>query len=132
MNNLIKEFSKKVIFISSILSFLTILALLIISKYSWALGIFLGSVTSYLTFIMHGNNINRLRYDIKHPSKNSFGHSLLRLGISAVALLIAFLLEWIDIIATFIGLMIIKVVILFVSVISDMKKVKNGGEVLEK
>ena len=129
MNNEIKEFSKKVIFLSIILSLITLIVLLIIRKNSLALGILLGSITSYITFLMHGNNIKRFGHDIKHPSKNAFAHSLLRLAISATALLIAFLLEWINIIATFIGLMIIKVVILIVSFLSDTKRIIKDGEV---
>lgn len=127
MNNEIKEFSKKILLINTIIAVVVTIVLLIIKKYSWALGILLGSIASDITFLMHVKNTERLGIDIKHPERNAFANSILRLVVSAVALLIAFFISWINIIATFIGMMIIKVVILIVSFTLDTKK---EGEVV--
>ena len=128
MNNELEKFEKTIILISAIISFVTAIILLICSKYSWSSGIFLGSIVSIITFIMHVNNIDRFGNGMKHPERNAFANSISRLGISAIGLLIAFFISWIDIIATFIGLMIIKVVILIVPFIIGTKETQKDGE----
>jgi F0F1-type ATP synthase assembly protein I len=127
MNDNLEKFKKTIIFITAIISVITAIILLICRKYSWSIGILLGSFVSIITFLMHVNNIDRFGSDIKHPERNAFANSILRLGISAIGLLIAFFISWIDIIATFIGLMIIKVVIFIVPFITT-KGIKKEGE----
>lgn len=128
MNSEIEEFSKKVLLINTIISMILIIVLLITLKYSWALGILLGSTSATITFLMHVKNTKRLGIDIKHPTRNAFANSILRLSVSALALLIAFFIPWINIIATFIGLMIIKVVIFIVSFLIGNREKKEGED----
>ena len=128
MNDNLEKFKKIIISISFIISAVVAIILLICKKYSWSLGILLGSIISIITFLMHVKNIDRFGSDIKHPERNAFANSILRLGVSAIGLLIAFFISWIDIIATFIGLMIIKVVILIVPFVMDTKRIKKEGE----
>lgn len=132
MNKEIKEFSKKIILINLIILLVVLIVLLILGKYSYALGYCLGSITSYITYLMHVNNVKQIGDSIHHPKRNAFAAVSLRLAISATALLIAFFVKMIDIIATFIGLLVIKVVILIAGIILEVIKNKREGEVEEK
>lgn len=128
MNNELHQFKNKILLITSIISIICVVVLLIIKKYSWSLGILLGFIVSNITFVMHVKNVDNFGNDIKHPGRNAFIGSISRLGVSAIGLLIAFFIPWIDIIATFIGLMIIKAVILVLPFIIGNERVKKEGE----
>jgi F0F1-type ATP synthase assembly protein I len=129
MNNEIKEFNKKILPINIIVLFIVLIVLLILQKYTWLLGYLLGSLTSYITYLMHVNNVKQIDGNIRHPQRNAFSKAILRLSISAIALLIALFVEMIDIIATFIGLLVIKVIILFTAIILEVIKSKKEVDV---
>ena len=107
-----------------------ILVLLILQKYSWALGYLLGALVSDITFIMHAFNVSKFGVKSINPVKSSVSSTLLRTLISAVALLIAFFVDFFDIFATFIGLVVIKIVIIITSLIifkEGKNKIEGGG-----
>ena len=59
MNDNLEKFKKTIIFITAIISVITAIILLICRKYSWSIGILLGSFVSIITFLMHVNNIDK-------------------------------------------------------------------------
>jgi 4-hydroxybenzoate polyprenyltransferase len=107
-----------------------VVVLLILRKYSWTFGYLLGSVTADITFIMHANNVSKVGITNTNPTKSSISSSIFRMLISAMSLFIAFLIEGIDIYATFVGLVLIKVVIIIVSFVFEKKNSKEykGGD----
>ena len=105
-NQEIKLFSKKVIVVNLIILVLASIVLLILNQYSWLIGYILGSVTSYITYFMHVNHA--VKFSENSGVKQSVSSSLLRTLVSAISLLIAFFVDFIDIFATFIALLIIK------------------------
>ena len=116
-NNEIRPFVKKVIFVNTIIMLITIMVLLILQKYSWAIGYLLGTIVSNITFIMHAFNVSKFGVKFVNPVKSSVSSTLFRTLISASALLIAFMVDFIDIFATFVGLVVIKIVIIITSLI---------------
>ena len=133
-NNKFRPFVKTVILVNTIIMLISIIVLLILQKYSWALGYLLGALVSDITFIMHAFNVSKFGVKSINPVKSSVSSTLLRTLISAVALLIAFTVDFIDIFATFIGLVVIKIVIIITSLIV-FRKVNHkieGGDVREK
>ena len=132
-NKAMKRLVKSVVFVNSIVMLIVIVVLLILRKYSWALGYLLGSITADITFIMHANNVSKVGVSTNNITKSSISSSLFRMLISALSLLIAFLINGIDIYATFIGLVTIKVVIIIVSFIVEKKNNEDlkGGDSLE-
>lgn len=133
-NNQIKVFAKKVMLINLAILIISSIILLIFQKYSWLLGYLLGALTSYITFIMHANSVNKLGITTKNPTKSSIASALLRLSISAICLLIALFVSWIDLLATFIGMLVIKVVIIVTTFVSSLKENRKskGGNVQEQ
>lgn len=121
-----KTFSKLIILINVILLLVVSIFLLILQKYSWVIGYLIGTITSYITYLMHVNNVNKLGVNTKNPVRNSIGSALLRLLISAVVLLISVYVNWINLYATFIGLLVIKLTIVVVGFIMEIKKTKEG------
>ena len=132
--NDIKSFVKVVILINTIIMIICVMVLLILQKYSWAMGYCLGAVVSNITFIMHAFNVSKFGVKSLNPVKSSVSSTLLRICISACALLIALFVDFINIYATFIGLVAIKIVIIITTFIvfrEDGKKIE-GGDVREK
>ena len=132
-NNQFKQFVKLVIFANTIIMLVGIIVLFILQKYSWATGYLLGSVVSNITFIMHAFNVSKFGVKFINPIKSSVSSTLFRTLISAGALFIAFMVESIDIFATFVGLVVIKIVIIITSLIvfrNDNQK-EEGGDVGE-
>jgi 4-hydroxybenzoate polyprenyltransferase len=129
-NKEINRLVKSVIFVNSIIMLIGVVVLLILRKYSWTFGYLLGSVTADITFIMHANNVSKVGITNTNPTKSSISSSIFRMLISAMSLLIAFLIEGIDIYATFVGLVLIKVVIIIVSFVVEKKNSKEykGGD----
>lgn len=129
-NKEINRLVKSVIFVNSIIMLIGVVVLLILRKYSWTFGYLLGSVTADITFIMHANNVSKVGITNTNPTKSSISSSIFRMLISAISLLIAFLIEGIDIYATFVGLVLIKVVIIIVSFVVEKKNSKEykGGD----
>lgn len=121
-----KTFSKLIILINVILLLVVSIFLLILQKYSWVIGYLIGTITSYITYLMHVNNVNKLGVNTKNPVRNSISSALLRLLISAVVLLVSVYVNWINLYATFIGLLVIKLTILVVGFIMEIKKPKEG------
>ena len=126
-NNQFKQFVKLVIFANTIIMLIGIIVLFILQKYSWATGYLLGSVVSNITFIMHAFNVSKFGVKAINPVKRSVASTLLRTFISALALLVALLVDFIDIIATFIGLVVIKIII----VITSLVVFREGGQKVE-
>ena len=129
-----KRLVKKVLLTNSIVMLIALVVLLILKKYSWVFGYLLGTVTANLTFVMHAYNVSKVGNSYINPVKSSISSSVFRTLISALSLLIAFLIEGIDIYATFIGLVVIKVVIIIVSLVSEKNNNKmkpEGGDSLE-
>ncbi len=129
-----KPFVKTIILINTIIMIVCVMVLLILKKYSWAVGYCLGSIVSNITFIMHAFNVSKFGVKSLNPVKSSVSSTLLRTFISACALLIALFVDFIDIFATFIGLVVIKIVIIITTFIifkEDGKKIE-GGDVREK
>ena len=129
-----KRLVKKILLTNSIVMFIALVVLLILKKYSWVFGYLLGTITANLTFVMHAYNVSKVGNSYANPVKSSISSALFRTLISALSLLIAFLIEGIDIYATFIGLVAIKVVIIIVSLVSEKNKNKmkpEGGDSLE-
>ena len=123
-NQEIKLFSKKVIVVNLIILVLASIVLLILNKYSWLIGYILGSVTSYITYFMHVNHA--VKFSENSGVKQSVSSSLLRTLVSAISLLIAFFVDFIDIFATFIGLLIIKFSIFIIGFCFKNKKEGMG------
>ena len=119
----IKTFTKRVIFINLIILLVVSLVLLILGKYSYLLGYILGSITSYLTFLMHASAAEN-----KTHTREIIGSSILRTVISAIALAISLFVSFIDMFATFIGLLVIKATILLFSFVTNLKYGKGGNE----
>lgn len=129
-NKEINRLVKSVIFVNSIIMLIGVVVLLILRKYSWTFGYLLGSVTADITFIMHANNVSKVGITNTNPTKSSISSSIFRMLISAMSLFIAFFIEGIDIYATFVGLVLIKVVIIIVSFVVEKKNSKEykGGD----
>ena len=127
-NKEIKRLVKSVLIVNFIIMLIGLVVLLLIQKYSWAFGYLLGSVTADITFIMHANNVSKVGITNTNPTKSSISSSIFRMLISALSLLVAFLVEGIDIYATFVGLVLIKVVIIIVSLIVEKKDNKDMKE----
>ena len=123
-NQEIKLFSKKVIVVNLIILVLASIVLLILNKYSWLIGYILGSVTSYITYFMHVNHA--VRFSENSGVKQSVKASMLRTLVSVIPLLIAFFVDFIDIFATFIGLLIIKFSIFIIGFCFKNKKEGMG------
>lgn len=128
-NQEIKIFSKIVIPINVIISVVSICVLLLLRKYSWTLGFLLGSCTSYITYLMHVNNVNKMSEYTRSPRKSATSSYLLRLLVSAIPLAVALYFSAFDIVATFIGLLTIKVTMVIALVIFEIKNptIKEGG-----
>ena len=133
-NNEIRSFVKTVILVNTIIMVIGIIVLLILQKYSWVIGYLLGSIVSNITFVMHSFNVSKFGVKSVNPVKSSVSSTLLRTLISAVALLIAFVVDFIDIFANFVGLLVIKIVIIITSLIvfREGKYKIEGGDVREK
>ena len=127
MKNDIKAFSKTIIFINLIILIVVSIVLLILGEYNWLLGYLLGSITSYITFLMHASSAST-----KTKAKQIAFAAGIRTLISAACLCIAFFVSFIDLIATFIGLLVIKVTILVFSFITNLKKDKGGNNTLDE
>lgn len=123
-NQEIKLFSKKVIVVNLIIFVLASILLLVLKKYSWLIGYILGSVTSYITYFMHV--YHAIKFSENSGAKQSVKASMLRTLISAISLLIAFFVDFIDIFATFIGLLIIKFSIFIIGFCFKNKKEGMG------
>lgn len=133
-NDQIKPFVKLIILINTIIMLVGIIVLLILQKYSWTIGYSIGTIVSNITFIMHAFNVSKFGKKTVNPVKSSVSSTLFRTLISAGALLLAFLVESIDIFATFIGLVVIKIVIVITSLIvfREGKQKVEGGDVREQ
>lgn len=125
--NEIRAFSKLILTVNMIVLFVVSIVLLILKQYSWLIGYLFGSITSYITYLMHANNVSKLGLSSKHPVRSSVSSAILRLCISAVSLLIALYVSWINIYATFIGLLVIKLTVIIVSFILEINKSKGGN-----
>ena len=123
----IKTFSKLVLKINIELLVVGLVVLLILQKYTQMAGLFLGVITSCITFIMHAANANKMGVSITNPVRNAIGNTLLRLLISAIAIVISLFVSWIDLIWTFIGLLVIKLVMIVTIIILELKN-RKGGE----
>ena len=129
-----KPFVKSIILINTIIMIICILVLLILQKYSWAIGYCLGAIVSNITFIMHAFNVSKFGVKSLNPVKSSVSSTLLRTCISACALLIALFVDFVDIFATFIGLVVIKIVIIVTTFIifKEDGYRTEGGDVREQ
>lgn len=123
----IKTFSKLILKINIGLICIALVVLLILQKYTHMAGLFLGGITSCVTFVMHVVNASKMGVSITNPVKNAIGNTLLRLLISAIAIVISLFVSWIDLIWTFIGLLVIKVVMIVTSIVLEIKN-RKGGE----
>lgn len=132
-NNQIKILVKSVIVVNIVLLLVGSIVLFILGKYSWLIGYMLGSITADITFIMHANTVRKIGIVNTSAAKSSISSAVFRTLISAASLGIAFLLEWIDIFATFIGLVVIKLVIIIVSFVVEKRynEENKGGDSLE-
>lgn len=119
--NNIKSFSKIVIIINLAILVVVSTVLLILEKYSWLLGYVLGSITSYITFLMHANSANN-NSSVRHI----FIGAGIRILISAIPLTLCLFVEFINIIAVFIGLIVIKLTILIYGFITNLKYTIGG------
>ena len=99
---------------------------------SWGLGYLLGSLTSYLTFGLHMKSVNDYGSKQANAYMHAFTNGGVRLLVSAAILMVAFFLnDEFNLIATFIGMMVIKVLLLIFSIsrgIIKNKKRNEGGE----
>ena len=127
-NKEIKRLVKLVLIVNFIIMLIGLVVLLLIKKYSWAFGVLLGSLTADITFIMHANNVSKVGISNTNVTKSSISSSIFRMLLSALSLFIAFLVEGIDIYATFVGLVVIKVVIIIVSFIVEKKNNEDMKE----
>ena len=123
--NEIDEFNKHLFPINILIGIVVLIVLLILGKYDWALGYLLGSTFSYLIHFMHSQNAKNFASDSPRPKLSAFLSSSLRLLLSMICLFIAFLVPGIDLIATFIGLVVIKVVIFILSIVREIIDEKN-------
>lgn len=119
--NNIKSFSKTVIVINLAILVIVSLVLLILKLYDWLIGYVLGSITSYITFLMHANSANN-NSSVRHI----FIGAGIRILISAIPLAICLFVDFINIIAVFIGLVVIKLTILICGFITNVKYLKGG------
>lgn len=126
-DNEIKLFRNKILLINVVILLVTIIMLLILRKYSWIIGYLLGSITSYITFSIHVNSVSKVGKTDKNERKRSIASALFRFLISAACLSIALFIGWINIIATFIGLLVIKLTIIVYGFITEIKKERKGG-----
>lgn len=115
--------------INWVICLIVTLILYFLVSHSWGLGYLLGSLTSYLTFGLHMKSVN----DYGSKSANAYMHSFtnggVRFLVSAAMLLIAFLLnDEFNLIATFIGMMVIKVLLLGFSIIREIRNKQKGGD----
>ena len=117
----IKSFSKNIIIINLIILVIVSLILLILGKYSWLFGYLLGSITSYITYLMHANSAAN-----NTSVKQTYIGAGIRILISALPLVLCLFVDFIDIIAVFIGLLVIKGTILVYGFITNMKFLKGG------
>lgn len=118
----IKIFSKNIIYINLIILIIVSLVILILGKYSILFGYILGALTSYITFLMHAYAAEN-----KTNTKEIIGSVVIRTLISAISLLISLFVSFIDMIATFIGLLVIKLTILIYSFVTNLKYGKGGN-----
>lgn len=99
---------------------------------SWGLGYLLGSLTSYLTFGLHMKSANDYGSKQANAYMHAFTNGGVRLLVSAAILMVAFFLnDEFNLIATFIGMMVIKVLLLIFSISREIiknKKKNEGGE----
>ena len=80
--------------------------------------------------MMHVHHASEFGGKSKHPFISAMTSTSLRLLISAIGLLIALFVDSINIYATFIGLIVIKLVIFVLSIFKDRKNEKKvGGEI---
>lgn len=124
----IKSFARLVLKINTGLLVVGLSILLLLGKYTHAIGLLLGMITSCITFLMHVANANKMGVSITKPVKNAIANTLLRLFVSSIAIAVALLVSWIDLIWTFIGLIVIKVVMIVTSFVVEIKKNRKGGE----
>ena len=124
----IKSFTRLVLKINTGLLMAGLVFLLLFGKYTQAIGLSLGMITSCITFVMHVANANKMGVSITKPVKNAIANTLLRLFVSSIAIMLALLVNWIDLIWTFIGLLVIKVVMIVTSFVMEIKKNRTGGE----
>lgn len=125
----IKEFSKSILLINLIILTIVSIVLLIIGDYSWLIGYLLGSITSYITFLFHANSASK-----NTTTKQIVASAGLRTLLTALPLAICLFVSFINMFATFIGLLVIKVVILIFSFITSLKsslKYRKGGNEIE-
>ena len=121
-NQEINLFVRKSLTINAVIALGLTIILIIIGLYEWTLGYILGFITSCLTFIMHARNVEKMGVCIERPMKNALSSTMFRLFISAISLFIALMISWIDIMGTFIGLVIIKIVVIIVPLVSGNNK----------
>lgn len=96
---------------------------------SWGLGYLLGSLTSYLTFGLHMKSANDYGSKGANLYMQAFTNTGVRILISALMLLVAFMLnDEFNLIATFIGMMVIRVLLLIFSIIRELVLKNKGGE----
>lgn len=124
-NQPINIFVRKVLIINAIVALIACLAFSIFQLYDWSLGYLLGFMTSCLTLIMHAHNVKKVGFSVNSPKKNAMFSTLLRLLVSALSLFIALIVSWIDILATFIGLIVIKIIVIVVS-LAQGNNIKGG------
>ena len=117
----IKSFSKNIIIINLIILVIVSLLLLILGEYSWLFGYLFGSITSYVTYLMHANSAAN-----NTSVKQAYFGAGLRILISAIPLAICLFVDFIEIIAAFIGLLVIKGTIVVYGFITNMKFLKGG------
>jgi hypothetical protein len=121
--NNIKSFSKSVIIINLSILVVVSIVLLILGLYSWLIGYILGSITSYITFLMHANSASN-NSSVRHI----FIGAGIRILISAIPLALCLFVDFINIIAVFIGLIVIKVTILILGFITNKKYTEGGNK----
>ena len=93
---------------------------------SWGLGYLLGSLTSYLTFGLHMKSANDYGSKKANAYMHAFTNGGVRLLVSAAILMVAFFLnDEFNLIATFIGMMVIKVLLLIFSISREIIKNKK-------
>ena len=126
-NNDTKRFTNLVLLVNVIILTIVSIVLLLLQQYSLVIGYAMGSITSYITYLMHVNNINKLDINTKNPVKKTVASALLRFFISAIVLLVALYVNWINLYATFIGLLVIKLTIIICGFIMEIRKNKGGN-----
>ena len=126
-NKEIRTFSKLILIVNGILLTVVITILLVLKLYSWSIGYLFGSIISYITYLMHVNNVEKIDGNTKNPARKSVASALLRLLISAAILFVALYVEFINFYATFVGLLVIKFTVFIVGFIREIKKSKGGN-----